>query len=580
LVDGNVVFASGVNDENYGIFFSSSSDFNVSCNNITTNGTSENYGIYLFEMEAGSISQSNITARGSEGDNYGIYAYGSVGVNVSGNGLVTGGTDNNYGVFLTDSSDNCLVDGNVVSAYGSDSDNYGVFFSSSSGVVVSGNNITTNGTSENHGIYAHGAPRNIIDRNRVAASGISGNFGIRLSDGSDNSLISRNNITTASNRSSGMYLSNSVSANITDNIIQATKNMSFAVQLENSANNSIFNNVFNTTERQVNISPSGEVNNFSTALVNGTNIIGYSYIGGNYYSNSTVGGLNGFTCSDNDRNGICDSAYQIAANSTDYYPLTVPPPVPAEEDDVEDTSGIARGDARSGGGTIIKKAKVAAPSSPNPPAPAPAPAASGSPKQLFDIKLELERSVLYDSRNLAAWVSFENFGKETTPVNLTYIILNGSGDEVYTKKAFITVQTERFVIESFSDLHLGQGKYTLVLRTSYSSNVTDYFRQNFEITDVLTFAVNYISDIMWWAILIIILAFPLDHEFSGIMRRKKSSGRAHKSGMIITLVLLVSTAVLFAVNLFIPLPWWLFLIFSLAVFGDVLFVFNWRGKDA
>jgi len=103
------------------------------------------------------------------------------------------------------------------------------------------------------------------------------------------------------------------------------------------------------------------------------------------------------------------------------------------------------------------------------------------PSQLFDIKLELEENIIYNSGELVAWIRFESFGREPTPVELTYILLDKEGNEIYSKTGKEIVETEKFVVEKFDDLNLDYGKYTLLLKTLYNIDVEDEFRQQFEI---------------------------------------------------------------------------------------------------
>lgn len=103
------------------------------------------------------------------------------------------------------------------------------------------------------------------------------------------------------------------------------------------------------------------------------------------------------------------------------------------------------------------------------------------PEHLFDIKLGLQRDVINNVYELSAWVTFESFGSEPTPINLTYIILDEFGNEVYTKEDHVVVETEKFVTEWFAGLDLDYGKYTLVLKTLYNVDVGDEFTQEFTI---------------------------------------------------------------------------------------------------
>ena len=106
------------------------------------------------------------------------------------------------------------------------------------------------------------------------------------------------------------------------------------------------------------------------------------------------------------------------------------------------------------------------------------------PEQLFDIKLELESDTIYNSYQLTAWVKFESFGREPTPVNLTYVILDKEESIVYTKEDYIVVETERFIFERFKELNLDPGEYVLVLKTLYNIEIEDEFRQEFKIEEV------------------------------------------------------------------------------------------------
>ena len=101
-------------------------------------------------------------------------------------------------------------------------------------------------------------------------------------------------------------------------------------------------------------------------------------------------------------------------------------------------------------------------------------------KQLFDIKMEVDDLIFDTLEDFSARVVFESFGSEPTPVNLTFLIFDSNGKQVYSKKDLIVVETEEVVIENFVDLEIDPGKYILVLRTLYNVNVEDYFEQSFE----------------------------------------------------------------------------------------------------
>ena len=104
-----------------------------------------------------------------------------------------------------------------------------------------------------------------------------------------------------------------------------------------------------------------------------------------------------------------------------------------------------------------------------------------APTQLFDISFSLDDSLIQSSDELSAVVTFESFGTVPTPVDLTFIILDESGNEIYREKSEITVTTEEVLRKSFEGLNLPEGKYTLILNTLYNVDVFDEFRQEFEI---------------------------------------------------------------------------------------------------
>lgn len=115
---------------------------------------------------------------------------------------------------------------------------------------------------------------------------------------------------------------------------------------------------------------------------------------------------------------------------------------------------------------------------------------SGIPEQLFDISLRLEDYIVSSSDELVAKVSFEAFGSEPTPVNLTYVVIDELGREVYLEDDYLVVYTEEFVYKSFDRLNLKKGKYTLVLKTLYDVDVRNEFSKKFGVGDVSGFGIT------------------------------------------------------------------------------------------
>ncbi len=110
-------------------------------------------------------------------------------------------------------------------------------------------------------------------------------------------------------------------------------------------------------------------------------------------------------------------------------------------------------------------------------------APEGLPGQLYDISLNMDDAFIVSADELSAVVTFESFGTEPTPVDLTFIILDDAGNEVYRAKDHIVVITEEVLRKDFSGLNLLKGKYTLVLYTLYNVDVFDEFRADFEVSE-------------------------------------------------------------------------------------------------
>lgn len=101
----------------------------------------------------------------------------------------------------------------------------------------------------------------------------------------------------------------------------ANSNKRFGISLLNSSNNNIYNNYFNNTInfRFINTG----INTWNTTRISATNIIAGPYIGGNFWANPSGTGFSQ-TCTDTDRDGICDSPYVLDASNIDYLPLASP----------------------------------------------------------------------------------------------------------------------------------------------------------------------------------------------------------------------------------------------------------------
>jgi hypothetical protein len=104
-----------------------------------------------------------------------------------------------------------------------------------------------------------------------------------------------------------------------------------------------------------------------------------------------------------------------------------------------------------------------------------------SPEQLFDIKVTLDSAVLKKSSDLTVRIRFESFGTVPTPMGLTFVVLDESGQEVYRTQDSTTVETEANYAKEFSGLKLTAGNYVLVSETLYNTDVSDEFPQDFSV---------------------------------------------------------------------------------------------------
>jgi parallel beta-helix repeat protein len=241
-------------------------------NNIVINNTALNnyYGILLW-------SSSNNTLTGNTASNnphVGIYLfhYSSNNNTLTGN---TANSNNDYGIFLDSSSNNNLT-GNTAS------NNYdGIRLESSSNNTLTGNTALNN----SHGIFLISlSTNNNLTGNTVSNNG---NAGIRLYDSSTHNTLTEN---TASN------------------------NGNVGIRLESSSNNHIYNNYF---DNWFNAEDDGN-NIWNITKTAGTNIIGGSWLGGNYWSD--------YTGEDTDGDGLGDTLrpYNSSGgiqNGGDWLPL-------------------------------------------------------------------------------------------------------------------------------------------------------------------------------------------------------------------------------------------------------------------
>ena len=292
-----------------GIYLYSSSNNNVSGNNVTANN---NHGIVLDSSSNNIASGNNVTANG----NCGIWLYGSLNNVVSRNNVTA---NSGYGILL-DSSSNNTVSGNNAT----ENNFTGIWLASSSNNnTVSGNAATAN--SEYGILLAYSSNNNTISENNATNS----LYGIALTSSSNNT-VSRN--TATANNYTGVYVYSSSSNTFSGNIVT---NSNLGISISSSSDNTFSGNTATANNDGIYLYYSSNnmlyhnnfMNNTSHVyLVSSTNAWDDGYpSGGNFWSDYNGTDLYGGPYQNQTGyDGIGDTTYVIGGSNTDRYPLMDP----------------------------------------------------------------------------------------------------------------------------------------------------------------------------------------------------------------------------------------------------------------
>ena len=290
----------------------------------TTNGSSYQYpisyaGIYLrsnnniiknniaYSNRVSGIGlsfSSNNTFSGNivTGNQFGFRLHSSSNNSISENNA----SKNSYGIYLQSSSNNNVIIDNSV--YSSTYDGIGMMDSNYNQFI----NNTAN--RNNIGMSIGRSSNNVLIDNTVDSNYNVLGIGICLCSSSDNNTVIQN---TVSNNKQGIQIYSSRNNTVSNNKVTGND---YGIFPYVSGNNNIYNNYFNNINNIRFILTTG--NNWNIDLIEGTNVAGGSYLGGNFWANPDGTGFSQ-TCEDRDFDGVCDSEYVLDNNNTDYLPLTV-----------------------------------------------------------------------------------------------------------------------------------------------------------------------------------------------------------------------------------------------------------------
>jgi len=247
--------------------------------------------------ESGNSSDTIIQAADSSKDVFGIWANE---VNIK--GFSIRGSDSAAGIHFIGVTD-CRIEHNILSNNGCGIDLY---------MFSSGNTLIDNEVSDSlTGISFGDSQKNILRNNSISYC----SSGISLFDSPDNTL--ENN--TVSENDGGISLTGESNGNIlVRNIIKS--NTKVGLNIYETSSNLIYNNYFNNTANVESELVAGE-NIWNTTKSEGTNIVGGSYLGGNFWGKPD-GTVYPRGVRDTDLDGIFDSMYDIeGSGSIDYLPL-------------------------------------------------------------------------------------------------------------------------------------------------------------------------------------------------------------------------------------------------------------------
>ncbi|WP_135605445.1 NosD domain-containing protein [Methanococcoides sp. NM1] len=348
-------------DPNNHVFYLTADNVTISGFNVT--GATGGFGIGLGGLEDCTIAENSLSnnncgiwlnsssnstlSNNTESNNF----IGIVLVESSNNTLSSNIVSNNFwGIWMEQSSDNNTLNDNTASdSLG------GIWLNSSSNNTLSNNNVSENLISISLGKFSNNnmLSNNTANSNNFIGIGLSESSNNMLNDNTANSnadwgiilLNSSNNVlsnNTESNNNCGIYLNSSSNNTLNDNTANSnnlfgiallnssnntlssnivSNNSDDGIYLEDSSNSLIYNNYFNNTNNvEYNGTNSGNIWNITKTV--GTNIVGGSLLGGNYWVHPNGTGFSVDTA-DSNKDGICDEQCNLSETEFDYLPLSI-----------------------------------------------------------------------------------------------------------------------------------------------------------------------------------------------------------------------------------------------------------------
>lgn len=262
--------------------------------------------VYDSDTNAGAfycISCVNVTLKNLDlkNNDYGIFFWNTTRSKIQN----VDASKNGCGICLSSSSSNTLSKNSASKNY------FGIYLSSSSNNSLNRNNASKNEIGID--LYYHSS-NNMLRGNNASNNNNLGIYILRSS--SNNRLIGNNASNNHGTFASGIIIRDNSNKNTLISNIVVNNSHGYGIEIESSRKNKIYNNIFNNTNNFY--FSSSKINTWNTTMQSGTNIIGGSFLGGNYWANPQGTGFSQ-TCKNGD--GICDKRYILDAENIDYLPL-------------------------------------------------------------------------------------------------------------------------------------------------------------------------------------------------------------------------------------------------------------------